>query len=82
MAEVLITVEYKTAEGSKGYLSVPIPEVEPEDFSDSVSEASEIIAEFGLCPEAEPGHFVFVPAHAIHRADFQLIQEPDAQTKS
>lgn len=79
MAKVLITIEYKNAEGNKQYLSVTAPSVSPEAFSEAVSEAADVLGEYGVCNETESGHYVFVPAHAIYRADFEMIQGEQAK---
>jgi hypothetical protein len=75
MAELLITIQHKTAEGKGAYFSTSLEDVDPEEWKKEVSEGSNILLKDGFCVEESPGHYVFVPPHAIYRADFELIQE-------
>jgi hypothetical protein len=76
MAELLINIQHKTAEGKVAYFSTSLADVGAKDFDREVKEGAEILLEDGFCTEVEDGHYVFVPPHAIYRADFELITEP------
>ncbi|MFI5877555.1 hypothetical protein ACIBAH_35050 [Streptomyces sp. NPDC051445] len=77
MAEVLVTIEYKNADGKKQYLSSVAQDVDAEKLEEEISAGADVLQEYGTCQETEPGHYVLIPAHAIHRVDFELIQKEE-----
>lgn len=77
MLKVDMTVQYQDANGKAQYLTVESEPIPTEKLDAQVHEATDILLEYGLCPEVKEGHYVFIPSHAIHRVDFQVVKETD-----
>ncbi|MFC8099416.1 hypothetical protein [Streptomyces sp. NPDC057363] len=81
MAEYLITVQYRDAAGDVKYHSTEINDVDPKFLKESIQDAADTMTDDGMTVEVSKGHYMFVPAHAIYRADFQVINEQNASEK-
>ncbi|MGW0087828.1 hypothetical protein ACWDWS_02235 [Streptomyces sp. NPDC003328] len=79
MAKSLVVIRYRDADGSAKTYSIPTPDINPEAFDEEVGNAADVLISDGICHKNEDGHYVLIPAHAIHRVDFHL--EPDAEEK-
>lgn len=81
MVDVEVSIQYRDPAGTIKYHSTTVSGIESKYLKESMSDAAEVLRDDGMFVEVSDGHHMFVPPHAIYRADFQVINEPDAQKK-